>query len=140
MKTAKRAFAALLIAATLALTPARSANAGLLLLIPTGPLGAIILIIGLVHDDDLLILLDEQGLPSQDGLEGAFAERYPFIDDRDVIAEFASRTREKAKTAPEVDGRKAISFSREEVLEIVEPTGLNVIEPELVEQMIIDLK
>ncbi len=138
-KHLKKFFSVLMIAATLGAVPAKQADAGLLLM-PCG-VGAFIFIWGLLADDGFLILLDADGNLPQGDLETLLAKKYSFIEDRDVLSSLATAVREKAILAPvSTDGKKLITLSREEVLNILEPTGLADLQPEAVERLIQDLQ
>lgn len=138
MKTLKKFVVTGMIAASLAAIPVRQANAGIILL-PCG-VGIVLIILGALADDALMILLDGNGNLSQDSLESALSKKYAFLDDRDVVRNLATAIREKAASTVEVDGKKSVSLSREEVLAVLEPTGLAELNPAAVEQIVTDLQ
>lgn len=125
-------------------SPERDAHAGLFLT-PVYGIGVPIVVFALLYDGEWsvkipLIFLDSEGNPRQGALEGGLASRYPFIDDHAVIADLASAIRARAAaTRADAQGRKAVRLGREQVLEILEPTGLVELEPEKVEGLIADL-
>jgi len=139
MMNLKKLSSSLLIASTLAVaTPAPQANAGIIFA-PVA-VGIAVLVVGIIYRDTLLIVLDADGNLSQSSLEANLAKKYSFIDDRDVIHGLASAIREKAITAPVIDGKKTVSLSKDEVLNLIAPTGLADLQPAAVEALVQDLE
>jgi hypothetical protein len=135
----KKAVSALLIAGTLGMVQASTAQAGIVFL-PAG-VGVAFLIIGLVYNDALLIILDADGNLAQDKLEAALAQKFPQIQDRDVLANLASAIRAKAAVTPaDKDGRKTISLDRDQVLSILAPTGLADLDPAAADAIVAQLQ
>ncbi len=141
MKNIKQYSSALLIASTLAFTTptfAPQAKAGIIFA-PVA-IGIVMLVIGIIDHNTLLIVLDADGNLSQSSLEKNLAQKYSFIDDRDVIHTLASTIRDKGMSAVEVDGKKTVRLTRNEVLEALAPTGLAELQPAAVEGLIRDLE
>lgn len=139
MKNVKQMFSVLLIMAMMSVAlPTRQAKAGIIFF-PVG-VGIALLIIGLVYHDTLLIILDADGNISQNAIESALTKRFSFIDDRAVIGNLATAIRAKADTTPMVGGKKMVSLTSNEILQIVEPTGLAELQPASVQQLIHELQ
>ncbi len=139
MKKIKKFFASLIIAATLVnTTPAPQAQAGIIL-VPV-LIGIVFLVIGIENNDVLLIVLDADGNLPQDALEQNLSKKYSFIEDRDVVRNLATIIREKAKVTPVVNGQRLVTLAPTDVLTVLEPTGLAVLQPELVSGLIKDLQ
>ena len=118
--------------------PVKKAEAGIIL-VPV-LIGIVLLVVGIENHDVLLIILGADGNISQDALEQSLDKKYAFIDDLNVIHQFALMIKEKAKSVIEVNGQKLVTFTAEEVKTLLEPTGLAFLHPELVEGMISDLR
>jgi hypothetical protein len=111
-----------------------------LIFLPTG-VGLIVLIIGLVNNDPLLTILDADGSVSQDALSRSLAAKYPAIDDANVTSALAQAIRAKAAvTTADAQGRKTVTLGRDEVMQILAPTGLAEINPAAAEQIVRDLQ
>jgi hypothetical protein len=141
-KNLKKTVAAALVGGVLTtstVAPVQQAQAGLIFL-PAG-VGVVLLILGVIYDDLLLIILDADGNLNQDALEKVIAQKYPMIEDRDVVRALASAVREKAASVQaDGEGRKQVSLSREEVLSLLAPTGMAELNPEAAEQIVRDLQ
>jgi hypothetical protein len=140
MKKFKQIVSAGLIATTMTMaTPTPKAEAGILL--TPFLIGIALIVIGIEVGDVFAIVLDEDGNLSQASLETNLAKKYAFIDDRDVIHNLATSIRNKAMTTPPAaDGKKMIRLSRQEVLDVLAPTGLPDLRPDAVEALIADLQ
>ncbi len=139
MKKIKQAFSALIIATMIgSAVPAPQAQAGIIL-VPF-VVGIVILVIGIENNDLLMIVLDADGNISQGSLEANLSKKYSFIDDREVIHNLATSIREKSISTPVVDGKKSVTLSQTEVLDILAPTGLASLQPEAVQGLIRDLQ
>ena len=139
MKNVKQLFSVLLIMAMMSVAlPARPAKAGIIFF-PVG-VGIALLIIGLVYHDTLLIILDADGNVSQNAIEQSLTKKFSFIDDRAVIGNLATAIRAKADVTPMVDGKKMVTLTSTEILQIVEPTGLAELQPDAVKQLIHELQ
>ena len=139
MKKIKQAFSALVIATMIgSAAPAPQAQAGIIL-VPF-VVGIVFLVIGIEEHDVLLIVLDADGNLSQDALETNLAKKYTFIDDRDVIHNLASAIRDKSISTPVVDGKKNVSLTKAEVLDLLAPTGLASLQPDAVDGLVRDLQ
>jgi hypothetical protein len=137
MKSIKKMFTTLALAVTLFTSmPAPKAEAGLILL-PTG-VGIVFIVLGVVYDRLGLFILDgDQTLESQ--LESKLAEKYSFIDDTQAIKDLAALVATKVDGADLSAEQVEIKLSREEILKVLEPTGLAELETEKVEAMIAEL-
>ena len=140
MKKLKRAMTSLLIAAslTVAVPSPQPAQAGIIL--TPFLVGIVLLVYGIEYHNPLWIVLDADGNLSQDSLEKSLTQTYSFIDDRDVIHNLAAMIREKAIHTPVVDGKKNVTLSKDEVLNILAPTGLADLQPEAVARLVKDLQ
>ncbi len=139
MKYIKQTFSVLVIMALMSVAmPTRQAKAGIIFF-PVG-VGIALLIIGLVYHDTLLIILDADGNVSQNAIEQSLSKKFSFIDDRAVIGNLATAIRAKADVAPLIEGKKMVSLTSDEVLQIIEPTGLAELNPNAVKQLIQELK
>jgi hypothetical protein len=136
----KKSVSALLIASSLTMAaPARQAQAGAIFT-PAG-VGIVVLVIGIVYHNVLLIVLDQDGSANHDQLATALGQRFPAIEDREVLNNMADAIRGKAEsTVANEKGEKMVNFSREEVLNLIAPTGLAEINPAAAEQIVADLK
>ena len=139
MKNFKKVVSAFLIASTLSISASTPPAKAGIILAPAG-VGVVLLIVGVIYHNKLMIILDADGNLSQSSLEKGLDAKYSFIDDQDVVRNLASSIREKAASAVEVDGKKLVRLSREEVLDILQPTGLADLQPEAVEGLIRDLE
>lgn len=139
MKRLKKLISSFVITCSLlTVMPSRQADAGIIF-IPI-VIGIVFLVIGIENHDTLLIVLDADGSLPQDQLEQNLAKKYGFIDDRDVIHNLSTLIKDRALTAPLVNGKKLVSLTQSEVLTLLEPTGLAELEPTLVAEMVNDLK
>jgi len=139
MKKIKQFLATAAIASTiLNVAPAPKAQAGIIL--TPVLVGIVVLVEGIRMHSWGLIVLGADGNMKQDSLEKALSTQYSFIDDRDVVSTLASTIREKAISAPVVDGKKLVTLSKDEVLNILAPTGLAELQPEAVAQLVQDLQ
>lgn len=87
----------------------------------------------------LLVLDQEVGASAQ--LEGALLERYPFIEDRNVIGDLAAALEDGADpAAAREQGARKMSLAREKIFEILAPTDLLETRAEQTEQLIKDLE
>lgn len=87
-----------------------------------------------------LIILSEDGSLPQNDLEAVLAQKYPFIQDNKVIADLAILVKSKAKTTKEMDGKKMISLSENEIRSILESTDLVETHTADIQSMIVELK
>jgi hypothetical protein len=102
--------------------------------------GVVLIVLGIYYHNKMLIILDADGNISQSALEQTLADRYSFIDNRDVIRNLAGAIREKAASTVEENGQKNVRLSRGEVLTLLAPTGLADLNPTAVEGLIQDLQ
>ena len=151
MKHAKKLCAIVALAAVLgAAVPSRQANGGMLVLMVApafiGPWGAVaglaVVVAGYVFQSQILIYLDENGNFDQSSLEQALATRYPFLsEDREAVRDLALLLREKALSGtPDAEGKIMVSLTEDDVLSVLEPTGLVESEPEQVAGLVQDLQ
>ena len=139
MTKIKKTVSTLIIAATLGLsTPSQPAQAGIIL--TPVLVGIVLLVYGIEYNNALWIVLDADGNLPQDALAQNLAAKYPFIDNRDVINTLAIAIREKAVSTPVVDGKKNVTLTRAEVLNILAPTGLADLQPQAVETLVQELQ
>lgn len=101
MKKIKLTVAALVAALVVSTAQAPKAEAGIILS-PVG-VGVVLFVLGVVHHNPYLIVLDADGSMSQSSLEATFAHTYPFIDNQDAIRNLAALVKEKAEIAAEKD-------------------------------------
>jgi hypothetical protein len=111
------------------------ANAGIILA-PTG-VGLIFIIVGIVHDNLTLLILD--GSNSQSVVEKALSEKYSFIDDQQAIKELSAEIAKKMNEVGAVTEETEIKLDQAVILEILAPTGLLELEPVKVSQLINEL-
>jgi hypothetical protein len=135
----KKVLSPLLIAATLStgVMRAQPAEAGIILT----PLvvGIVILVVGLEDNNLGLVILGQDGNLNRDQLAAKIQAQYN-LEDPAIAQQFADTINAKAATAEvSANGSKSVSLSRDEVLNILAPTGLDVLNPSLVDQMVSDL-
>lgn len=116
-------------------TPAPKAEAGILLL-PTG-VGVVFIVLGVVYDRLGLIILDGN---TQEVVKQKLAEKYPFIDDQAALNELSQVVVNKMNEQDMSKKEITINISREEIEQILAPTGLLELEAANVEAMIEDLQ
>jgi len=89
-----------------------------------------------VNGDGGLILLNEK---NNNNLVNFLSEKYPKIDDYDALTDLSTMIKERAKdTIPNAKGKINVSFTREEITEIFEPSGLLESNPNLIENIVED--
>jgi hypothetical protein len=139
LRKIKKSISAVMVAATLgAASPIPRADAGIILT-PVA-VGVVMIVLGIVYHNKLLIILDADGKLDRSALEQSLAEKYPFIDNQDVIRALATAIREKADSVTEQNGSKTVQLSRGEILQILSPTALAELNPSAVEGLIQDLQ
>jgi hypothetical protein len=134
----KRVLSPLLIAATLStgVMRAQPAEAGIILT----PLivGIVILVVGLEDHNLGLVILGQDGNLNRDQLATKIQTQYN-LEDPAIAQQFADAINAKAATTQAAaNGAKTVSLSRDEVMNILAPTGLDVLNPALVDQMVSD--
>ena len=138
MKSLKKIIAGLALSVTLfTAVPAPQAQAGLILL-PTG-VGVVILIIGAIQNRLGLIILDGSTAVA-DQIQDSLATKYPFIDDQVALADLAKLIAEKIDVADLSGEQVELKLSRQEILNVLAPTGLATLEAQKVEALISDLE
>ncbi len=138
MKRIKNLMMSAVLATTLfAAIPAPKANAGLILL-PTG-VGVVILIIGVLRDRLGLIILDADQANVQSQIEQKLGEKYSFIDDAQALKDLAAVVTSKI-SLDQTQDQIEVKLSRQEILDILAPTGLAELENDKVEALIADFQ
>jgi hypothetical protein len=89
--------------------------------------------------DPILVGLDADGNVSREALVRDLVRTYDFIDDREVVLGLAQAIAAKAEAAPRADGRRRVSLTRDEIIQILEPSGLGERKPAEVGQLMRDL-
>jgi len=134
----KKILSSLVIAATLSMgvSSPQSAQAGIIL--SPVVIGIVLIVIGIEDNNLGLVVLGEDGAVNRDQLAAKIQAKYG-LEDQAVAAAFADTIRAKALTAPvDAKGAKTVNLSKDEVLSILAPTGLDVLNPDLVQKMVTD--
>lgn len=135
----KKSVATLAVAGTLfTAMPAKKAEAGLILL-PAG-VGIVLVVLGVVYDRLGLFILDGDQAQLTKQVESKLAERYAFIDDQVALNQLAGLIVAKIGEQPVGAEKVEVKLSREEILNVLAPTGLAELEAEKVEAMITELQ
>ena len=136
----KKFISPILVAATLAagvsVTSPQETQAGIIL--APFVIGIVLIVVGIEENRLGLLVLGQDGLANRDQLSAKLQEKYG-LEDQAVAQQFADVIRSKAAVAPvDTKGAKTVTLSRDEVMNILAPTGLDDLNPNLVEQMVSD--
>ena len=135
-KFKKLVLASAIVFSSMSVVP-QSAQAGIFLF-PAGGLGLYFIIMGAVYDRPGLIILKND---KNEQMKNFIAEKYPTLDDVDVIEELALAINSKVEsTDANEKGEIKVQLSKEEVEDILAPSGLLDLDPELSQKIIEDLK
>lgn len=134
-----RVFCSALLFVSISTAQSQPARAGLMML-PFLPISIPVMYYGVKWGLVAVFLLSSEGGRTHDQLVATLAERFPQIEDRQVLENLALAIRqEEAKTPADSAGNKLIRLERAQVLELLAPTGLVELEPAIVGQIIHDL-
>jgi hypothetical protein len=134
----KKVLSPLLIAATLTAGMMKPAPAEAGIILTPLVLGVVILVVGLEEHNLGLTILGQDGNLNRDQLAAKIQAQYN-LEDPAVAQQFADAINAKAAATPvATNGTKTISLSQDEVMSILAPTGLDVLNPSLVQQMVTD--
>jgi hypothetical protein len=93
-----------------------------------------------VHlSEPVLLALDANGNVLREALERDLSRTYEFIDDREVATGLAQAIAARAEATPRVEGKRRVTLTRDEIIQIIEPSGLGERKPAEVNQLMKDL-